>query len=108
MPTYPRTIPDVRDAMLPYELPTPPAEGDDPLAEARLVLADAQGRASPVVAVVMVFDALKGHIDALDEEGLRLLAGCGHLIATNAWHGKGEEAINVRDQAVAALTAMEA
>lgn len=108
MATYPRTIPDVRDALLPYELPAAPEEGEDPLAAARLALADAQGKASPVVACVLVFDALKGHVSDLDEDGARLLAGCAHLIMTNAWHGKGDEASDVRDTALARLEALAA
>jgi hypothetical protein len=108
MPTYPQEITSVRNALLPYVLPAAPAESEDPLAAARLALAEAQEKPSPVVQCVMVFDALKDHVETLDTDGARLLAGCAHLIATNAWHGKGGEALGVRDSAVARLVALEA
>lgn len=95
--TYPSEIPAVRTALLAYT--TAPEE-------AAAAVAAAQGVASPVVQFVQVFDALKPHVSTLDSAGLELLAGCSHLIAANAWHGKGEEAFTVRDQAVAALAAL--
>jgi hypothetical protein len=108
MPNFPTEIADVRSAMLQYQLPTSPPEGIEMEGWHAVndVLVDAQGRASPVVQIVMTYDALAPHVASLDADGARLLAGCAHLIMANAWHGKGAEASGARDSAVARLIAL--
>ncbi len=109
MSAYPQSIPAVRDALLAWT-PHP-------------IIADAvnaaQTHPSPVVQVVQVFEALKDRIGVseppaegeeatlvLDRAGLELLAGCAHLIAENAWHGKGGAALTTLLAATAALNAL--
>lgn len=71
--------------------------------EAAAAFAIAQGKASPVDKIVGAFDALKGHVEALDAEGLAVLASCAQQIVLNGFHQKQEEALGVRDAAVAAM-----
>lgn len=95
MTTYPADIAAVRDAMLVY---IPPTEAVD-------AIVVAMAHPSPVVQIVGAFNALKGHVETLDVAGLKLLAGCAHMISENAWFGLGSEAYSVRDAAVAAIAA---
>lgn len=60
-------------------------------------------KASPVDRIVGAFDALKDQIEALDAEGLAVLASCAQQIVINGFHGKGAEALTVRDAAIAAM-----
>lgn len=108
MPTFPTDTPAVRAALLAYALPSAAPDGVEPEAWEQVgdALATAQGFASPVQQIVTTFDALSPHVASLDESGARLLAGCSHLIMTNAWHGKGGEASGVRDSAIARLVAL--
>lgn len=103
----PTEIPDVRAALLAYELPPHPQgvivydwdkAADDLLA--------AQGKASIVSQVVDILGALKGQVAHLDQAGAELLAGACYLIAAHAWHGMGVEALGVRDTALARLVAL--
>lgn len=75
---------------------TPPEEAADAFAEA-------QTKVSPVDKIVAAFDALKGHVAALDAEGLAVLASCAQQIVLNGFHQKGAEALTVRDAAIAAM-----
>lgn len=85
----------------------PTAEGvqayTTPPEEAAEAFAYAQAQLSPVVRIVGAFDALRGHVEALDAEGLAVLASCAQQIALNGFHGKGVEALAVRDAAIAAM-----
>ena len=79
-------------------------EGSDVLvADAAEAFAAAQLRASPVDKIVGAFDALQGHVEALDAEGLAVLASCAQQIVLNGFHGKGAEALAIRDAAIAAM-----
>jgi hypothetical protein len=89
---HPQSIPEVQAAMLAW---APPPD----LVEA---YGEAIGAASPVVQAIQVYDLLRAQ-ETIDPAGLALLAGCAFLIATNAWWGRGAEAIGVRDAALAAL-----
>ena len=91
--TYPTTIPDFRAAVMAYNPPTD-------IAEAFYV---AQGQGSPVVQAVGVFDLL-GPVAELDQDGLALLLGAAHLIASNGWFGKASEAATVLATRAGALT----
>ena len=82
--TYPTTIPDFRAAVLAY-VP------DTDIEEAFYV---AQAHGSPVVQAVGVFDLL-GPVAELDQDGLALLLGAAHLIASHGWFGKAGEAATV-------------
>lgn len=105
---FAKELPELRRHMLEYQLPTAPPEGVqmEDWHTVNDALVDAQGKASPVVQVVLTYDALKPHVESLDREGARVLAGCAHQIMTNAWHNKGEEASGVRDSAIARLAAL--
>lgn len=63
----------------------------------------AQLQASPVDRIVGAFDALKDHVDDLDAAGLAVLASCAQQIVLNGFHGKGAEALTIRDAAIAAM-----
>lgn len=95
MVDYPRDILSVRMAMLAY---IPPEEA----AEA---VSAALSHPSDAARCVGVFNALKGEIETLDVEGLKVLAGAASLISENQYFGFGAEAYLVRDAAVAALNA---
>jgi acyl dehydratase len=82
--TYPASIPEFRAALLAYN---PAPDHADPIYAA-------QGAASPVLACVSTFDALKAAPD-LTQDGLRLLLGAAHLIASGGWHGLAGEAASV-------------
>lgn len=94
MAEYPTELIPTANGVLSYA--TPPEEA----AEAFFA---AVGRPSPVDKIVVAFDALKGHIEALDAKGLAVLASCAEQIVINGFHGKGAEALTVRDQAIAAM-----
>lgn len=66
-------------------------------------LAAAQLKASPVERIVGAYDALKDHVATLDADGLDVLASCAQQIVLNGFHGKGAEALSVRDAAIAAM-----
>lgn len=94
MPAYPTELMPTANGVLSYS--TPPEDA----AEA---FAAAQAKSSPVDRIVGAFDALKGHVEALDAEGLAVLASCAQQITLNGFHGKGEEALSIRDAAIAAM-----
>ena len=71
--------------------------------DAAEAFAAAQLRPSPVDKIVGAFDALKGHVEALDAEGLAVLASCAQQIVLNGFHGKGVEALAARDSALALM-----
>lgn len=75
---------------------TPPEDAADAFAAAQL-------KASPVDRIVCAFDALKDHVATLDADGLDVLASCAQQIVLNSFHGKGVEALAVRDAAIAAM-----
>jgi len=60
-------------------------------------------KVSPVDRIVGAFDALQDQIEALDAEGLAVLASCAEQIVINGFHGKGAEALAIRDAAIAAM-----
>lgn len=94
MPAYPTDLIPTANGVTSYT--TPPAG-------AAAALAEAQAKASPVDRIVGAFDALKAHVADLDEDGLAVLASCAEQIVLNGFHGKGAEALPVRDAAIAAL-----
>lgn len=122
MATYPTDFPSIRGALVTYE----------PHGTTASAIEAAQATASPVVQVVKVFDALKSKIGViesppvpepeegeepeepgaptvvLDESGLKLLAGCAHMISEHGFHNKGSEAVPVLLAAVSALDALAA
>lgn len=79
--TYPTNITDFRSALLAYE----PAEDHTE------AIYTAQAAASPVVACVATFNALRA-VTGLSQDGLSLLLGSAHLIASGGWHGLASEA----------------
>lgn len=78
---YPTNIPDWRDLLLAYQPPEDHAEA----------INRAQMAANIVPQCVEVFNALK-NAPGLSQDGLRLLVGAAHLIASSAWNGMGTEA----------------
>jgi hypothetical protein len=82
--SYPITITTFRDALLAYQ----------PEAEHEAAIFTAQGIASPVVQCVEVFRALRS-AEGLDNDGLSLLLGAAHLIASGGWHGLASEAVTL-------------
>lgn len=94
MPDFPTELIPTANGVQSYM--TPP----EAAAEA---FAAAQAQVSPVVRIVGAFDALRGHVEALDAEGLAVLASCAQQIVLNGFHGKGAEALAVRDAAIAAM-----
>lgn len=92
--SYPTTIPDWRDKLLAYQ------PGEDH-SEA---IYEAQGAASPVVACVTTFNALKA-AEGLSEDGLKVLLGAAHLIASGGWHGLAGEAATLIGQRAGELVA---
>lgn len=90
--TYPTDIPSFRAALLAYE-PAPD--------HAEAIYA-AQAAASPVLACVASFDALKAAPD-LAQGGLSLLLGAAHLIAAGGWHGLAGEAATLLAQRASQL-----
>lgn len=84
---YPTNIPAWRTSLLAYE---PGEDHADAIYEA-------QAMASPVVATVKAFNALKG-ADGLSEDGLKVLLGAAHLIASGGWHGLAGEAATLIGQ----------
>lgn len=102
--TYPTELIPTANGVISYVLPPRPEgieEADWTATETQL--ADAQARPSPVDKIVGAFDALKGRVADLDTPGLRVLASCAQQIVLNGFHQKQEEALAVRDAAVAAL-----
>lgn len=94
MPDYPKDLVPTANGATAYA--TPP----EAAAEA---YAAVYAKASPVDRIVTAFDALKNHVEALDAEGLAVLASCAQQIVLNGFHQKGEEALAVRDAAIAAM-----
>jgi hypothetical protein len=84
---HPTDIPSFRATLLLYE-PAPD--------HAERIYA-AQAAASPVLACVTTFDALKAVPDLM-QDGLTVLLGAAHLIAAGGWHGLAGEAANVLAQ----------
>lgn len=93
---YPSNLPDWRDALLAY------APGEDH-AES---IHEAQAAASPVVACVTAFNALRS-VQDLPQDGLRVLLGAAHLIAAGGWHGLAGEAATLIGQRAAEFAAMQ-
>jgi hypothetical protein len=89
---YPTDIPSFRAALLAYE-PAPD--------HAERIYA-AQAAASPVLACVTTFDALKSAPE-LTQDGLMVLLGAAHLIAAGGWHGLAGEAASVLAQRASQL-----
>lgn len=84
--TYPTNIPDWRTLLLQYA----PAEDHE------AAIYDAQAQRSVVSQAVETFHALK---DAeLSQDGVALLLGAAHLIASGGWHGLAGEAATVLAQ----------
>lgn len=81
---FPSTIPEFRAAVMAYD-------PDTGIEEAFYAV---QSAGSPVVQAVGVFDLL-GPVADLDQDGLRLLLGAAHLIASGGWHGKAGDAATV-------------
>jgi hypothetical protein len=112
---YPTELMPTVNGVTSYAFPAPTPLGPTPSGEEAAAyaawLADkaafeaAQLKGSPVDKIVGAFDALKGHVADLDEAGLNVLASCAQQIMLNGFHQKGEEALTVRDAAVAALSA---
>lgn len=94
MPSYPTDLIPTANGVTSYTTPPEAAE---------TALAEAQTKASPVDKIVYAFDALKAHVGDLDADGLNVLASCAEQIVLNAFHGKGVEALAVRDAAIAAM-----
>lgn len=92
--TYPTELIPTANGVQSYT--TPPTEAADAFAAAQM-------KASPVDRIVGAFDALREHVEALDAEGLAVLASCAQQIVINGFHGKGAEALTVRDAAIAAM-----
>lgn len=69
---------------------TAPAEAGEALGEAIVA-------PSPVQSIVITFNALRPHVEDLDEDGLKLLAGAAQLINQNRFHGLQDDALEVRD-----------
>lgn len=92
--SYPTELIPTANGVMSYT--TPPEEAAEAFAAAQL-------RASPVDKIVGAFDALQGHVEALDAEGLAVLASCAQQIVLNGFHGKGAEALAIRDAAIAAM-----
>jgi hypothetical protein len=84
---YPTDIPAFRTALMNYA----PAEDHE------AAIFAAQAAASPVLACVSAFDALKAAPD-LAQDGLALLLGAAHLIAAGGWHGLAGEAATLLAQ----------
>lgn len=94
MADYPTELIPTANGVMSYA--TPPDDAAEAFAAAQL-------RASPVDKIVGAFDALQGHVAALDAEGLAVLASCAQQIVLNGFHGKGAEALAIRDAAIAAM-----
>lgn len=97
MSDYPKTIPDVRAALLAVSPPSAAADA----------IYAAQAKASPVVAFVDALNALAPLASELDEANAELLAGCAYLVSTNGWHGLGAAAVDALLAATARLAAFE-
>lgn len=113
--SYPTELIPTANGVMSYIYPAPEALGEDPSPEevaahgartaAKAQYDEAMLKASPVDKIVGAFDALKGVASDLDADGLRVLASCAEQIVLNGFHGKGAEALPVRDAARAALDA---
>jgi hypothetical protein len=95
MPSYPTELLPTANGVQSYT--TPPED-------AATAFTAAQLKASPVDRIVGAFDALRPHVEALDADGLAVLASCAEQIVLNGFHGKGAEALTVRDAAIAAMS----
>lgn len=98
--THPTDIPAFRAALGALDA------GDVPEAAVEAIAA-AQATASPVPACGQVLDALKDHAGDLGLAAARVLAGAAHLVLTNSWLGRAEEADGIRDAARARIAAIE-
>lgn len=90
--SYPTNITSWRAELLAFQ---PAEEHVDAIYEA-------QAAASPVVACVTAFNALKA-AQGLTEDGLKVLLGAAHLIAAGGWHGLAGEAATLIGQRAADL-----
>lgn len=95
MPAYPTDLIPTANGVTSYA--TAPEDAAEAFAAAQL-------RPSPVDKIVGAFDALKDHAAALDSKGLAVLASCAEQIVINGFHGKGAEALGVRDAARSRLS----
>jgi hypothetical protein len=68
---------------------------------------DAQATVSPVPQCGQVLDTLKDHAADLGLAAARVLAAAAHLVLTNSWLGRAEEADGIRDAARARIAAIE-
>ena len=91
---YPTELMPTAIGVQSYGTPPEAAEG---------AFAAAQLKVLPVDRIIGAFDALKDHIDVLDADGLDVLASCAQQIVLNGFHGRGVEALAVRDAAIAAM-----
>jgi hypothetical protein len=98
--THPTDIPSFRAALGAIARDDVPEEAAEAIAAAQMVV-------SPVPQCGQVIDALKPHVATLALPAAQVLAGAAHLVLTNAWLGRGEEADGVRDQARARIAALE-
>lgn len=91
---YPTNIPDWREQLLAYV----PAE------DHAQAIYEAQAAASPVLAAVSAFNALKA-AQGLSGDGLKVLLGAAHLIAAGGWHGLAGDAATLIGQRAGELNA---
>lgn len=114
--THPTDIPGLRAALFALDagdLPTIPTSEGVSYEQAQAAtdavvtaLQAAQATVSPVPQCGQIVDALKPHVEILGLDAARLLACAAHLILTNSWLGRAEEADEVRDQARARIAAL--
>lgn len=90
MSNYPTTIPAVMEAISEYY--------DAPEAVSEAYEA-ARADARPVPQIKAAYKALRGELDNLDEEGLKVLAGAAELVHTNRWGQDFADALPIRDRA---------
>jgi hypothetical protein len=88
--SYPTTIPAFRDALQAYVPAEPNADS----------IEIAQMERSTVAKAVRVFETLKADTE-LDNDGLALLLGAAHLIASNDWYALAGDAVTVVAQRAA-------
>ena len=91
---YATNIPDWRQQLLAYDPGEDHADG----------IYEAQGAASPVLACVTAFNAMKA-AQGLSADGLKVLLGAAHLIASGGWHGLAGDAATLIGQRAGELNA---
>ncbi len=100
--TYPTDIVPTVNGVLSYVLPAEPEGGGaDPWAAERVAFAKAQSLPARVDRLVFAFDALKDRVSDLDVAGLAVVASCAQQIVLHGFYMKQDEALPVRDAAIA-------